>query len=86
MIHLKPVVNPGYGYLGQHHVYIGTVHHRQTLGPAVSMNCGYESNLLVRRYLCGLEPPNYPVPAIIYAPSFPALVGWGWKRAELRSR
>ena len=41
--------------------YLGTIRHSQH-GVAVGVCYDYKSTLPVRRYLCGLEPANYPVP------------------------
>lgn len=43
--------------------YIGTITHARD-GVAVGIHHNYMSKWPIRRYLCGLEPANYPVPAI----------------------
>lgn len=48
---------------------IGTIHHSAN-GVAASLQYEYKSKLPIRRYLCGLEPPNYPMPAIQYRPKY----------------
>lgn len=61
MITMKLTNNPGYPTRNPN--YLGTIHH-QHCGVAASVNSDYNSTLEVRRYLCGLEPANYQVPAI----------------------
>jgi hypothetical protein len=60
MIKLELNNNPGYPTTNPE--YYGTIHHSR-FGVSASVNCDYRSTLKVRRYLCGLEPPNFPVPA-----------------------
>lgn len=46
-------------------MHIGTIRH-VTNGVTASLNCDLPSTLATRRYACGLEPAQYPVPAIPY--------------------
>lgn len=66
MIKLELNNNPGYPTTNPE--YYGTIHHSRFgvtgYGVSASVNCDYRSTLKVRRYLCGLEPSNFPVPAI----------------------
>ena len=66
MIKLELHNDPGYPTTNPK--YYGTIHHSRFgvtgYGVSASVNCDYRSTLEVRRYLCGLEPPNFPVPAI----------------------
>lgn len=62
MITIKLVNNPGYPTRNPD--YLGTIHHT-VHGVAASVNTDYGSTTLVRRYLCGLEKPNHPVPALL---------------------
>lgn len=52
------------GYPTKNPNYLGTIHHTKH-GVAASINSDYNSTFPVRRYVCGLEPPNYPVPSTI---------------------
>src|SRR5882762_668600 len=63
MITMKLANNPGYPTHNPD--YLGTIHHTEN-GVAASINSDYQSTWLVRRYMCGLEPNNYPLPAIRY--------------------
>ena len=62
MIKMKLTNNPGYPTTQPE--YFGTIRHTIN-GVTASVNCDYASTLPVRRYLCGLEPRNYPVPALL---------------------
>jgi len=45
--------------------YLGTVHHSANgVAAGIAYIAPFASNPKTRRYMCGLEPPNYPVPAI----------------------
>lgn len=44
-------------------IHLGTVHHNYN-NIGVSINQDFKSTLATRRYMGGLEPPNYPMPAI----------------------
>jgi hypothetical protein len=61
MITMELTNNPGYPTRNPN--YLGTIHH-QHCSVAASVNSDYYSTLEVRRYLCGLEPANYPAPAL----------------------
>lgn len=60
MIRIELTNNPGYPT--RNPVYLGTVHH-STNGVAASVNSDYKSTWPVRRYMCGIELPNFPAPA-----------------------
>lgn len=62
MITIKLLNSPGYPTRDASH--FGTVWHYPDKAFAVSVNADYPSTLAIRRYLGGVEPPNYPVPAI----------------------
>lgn len=47
--------------------YLGTVSHKPYgVAAGISYDAPFPSTLATRRYMCGLELPNYPVPAIQY--------------------
>ena len=59
---------------------IGTIHH-SAHGVAASLKYEYKSKLAIRRYLCGLEPANYPVPATtgeVFLDPFGHCIGLEW--------
>lgn len=49
--------------LDKEQVCVAVINHRLG-GVTASIHWNYKSRQDIRRYLCGLEPPNYPVPAI----------------------
>lgn len=61
VIKMQLTNNPGYPTRNPN--YLGTIHHSEH-GVAASVNSDYKSTWPVRRYLCGLEDANYPMPAI----------------------
>lgn len=44
--------------------YLGFVSHGRDNSVGAGIHQDFKSTLKTRRYMCGLEPPNYPMPAI----------------------
>lgn len=51
------------GYPTTNPEYVGRIIHSKH-GVVAAINSDYKSTHAIRRYLCGLEQPNYPMPAI----------------------
>lgn len=46
---------------------LGTVQHKPYgVSASIHYDAPFYSTLKTRRYMCGLEQPNYPMPAIVY--------------------